>query len=267
VDTKAVFSPNQIFEEYSERFQDHFAMKRENGILEVRMHENGGPSLWKKEDCFGWGALLKAVGDDTENEVLILGGTGDVWSKSLKSDDHAEALGQLRTSNPQLYEKQMLENYQRVSKNIYAMLYDIDIPTIGVINGSSNGHMEMAFLCDFNLCVPDVEFRSSDFGAGMAPGDGFFAIMQQLLGVPRSNYLAYTGNPFTAEEAYDWGMVNELVPSEEIYARAWELARAVMEQPRAVRRLSHDIMRKPMRDHFNRELNFQAMAATLSLFV
>lgn len=264
MDMSKVFAPNQSFEQYSERFKDFFTMRRENGIIEVRMHENGGPTAWKKEHNMGWGAVLKAVGADPENEVLIIGGTGDVWAKDMKSDGYAEMVLKLQKEMPGMFTRIMFDNYQRVSKNMHAMLFDLDIPTIGVINGPSDGHMEMALLCDINLCAPNVEFRSIHFAGNGAPGDSFFAVMQNSLGLPRSNYLAYTGKSFSAEQAQKWGMVNELVPSEEIYARAWELAKDIMKKPRTVRRLTHDVMRRPVREYINDQFGFQAMAATLA---
>ena len=254
-----MFAPTQSFEEYQERFKDFFAITRKDGVVEVRMHENGGPTPWKREHNYGWGPVIKAIGDDPENEVLILGGTGDVWAKDMLSDGYAEKVFQMQREQPGLYNQLCFDTFQRVSKMIYSLLYDVDIPTIGVVNGPGPAHMELAFLCDINLCAPNVEFKAVHFPLGMVPGDGFFMIMQYLLGTTRANYLAYTGKAFSAQEAQEWGMVNEIVTSEEIYARAWELAEEIMKQPRPVRRLTHDIMRKPLRDYVNATYNYQAM--------
>jgi len=255
--SEAAFVPNQTFEEYQERFKDYFAITRKDGIVEVRMHENGGVSMWKKEHNFGWGAVLRAIGADTENEVLIFGGTGDMWAKDM-DPEYVKQVMIMMKENPAAFNTLFFDTYQRVAKMIQAMFYEVDIPTIGVINGPSSGHMEIALLSDFCLCAPNVEFRSSHFVNGMVPGDGTFFAMQFLLGPARANHLTITGESFTAQQAYDWGMVGEVVPTEEIYARAWEIAGEIMQKSRPVRRLTHELMRRAGRRFFTEEYNFQA---------
>lgn len=261
---KELFAPNQTFEQYSKRFEDVFMMRRENGVIEVKMHQGGEASPWRKEFNFGWGAALRAIGADPENELLIIGGTGDAWATDDRADGYADSIMELMRANPVMFNKFSFDNYQRVSKNMRSMLFDIDIPTIGVINGPAPSHMELALLCDITLCAPNVEFRSIHFPAGIGPGDGFYAAMQELIGIRRADYLCYTGRPFSAQKAKEWGMVSELAPSDEIYQRAWDLAFDIMKQPREVRRLTHEIMREPMRQHFNKNFGYQSMASTLA---
>lgn len=254
------FSPNQTFEEYSERFKDYFSIKRENGIIEVRMHENQGPTSWKNEHNFGWGPLLKAIGADLENEVLIIGGTGDVWTTTSRADGTYEKVMTWLKENPGSYAAMQVDLHQRVSKMMHSMLFDVDIPTIGVVNGPAEDHTELAFVCDVTLCAPNVEFQIPHFGLGIVPGDGSFSVFRHLIGEKRANYYAYTGEKFTAQEAKEWGMVNELYPSEEIYDKAWDIALSLMKQPRAVRRMTHEIMRKPMREFVSGQYDYDGLA-------
>jgi enoyl-CoA hydratase/carnithine racemase len=67
------------------------------------------------------------------------------------------------------------------------------------------------------------------------------------MGNKRANYAMLMGNPITAKQALEWGMVNEVVPRERIYDRAWELAEQIMRggsDRRAWRRMMVEVMRK-----------------------
>jgi enoyl-CoA hydratase/carnithine racemase len=258
-----ILLPNQQFDDYCERFKDVFSIRRESGIIEVRMRNDGGPAQWKKEHRDGWGSLLKAIGSDFENEVLIIGGAGENRTASGRNR-YLARMQKLQKNDPAAYAKEKFTEMERTAEMIYAMVFDVDIPVIGVLDGFFDKHMALALMSDVTLCAPDVTFRSTQFRQGMVPGDGFFLMMQQTLGLTRANYLAYTGKGFGAEEALRWGVINELVPTEEIYNRAWELARSILEKPRPVRCLTRDLSRKPLREYICSEYEYHTLAECLA---
>ncbi len=60
------------YEEYKEMFKEHFIMeKRDDGVLLVRMHTNGGPQLWSMELHRAIGQMWRTVGSDSEIELVI----------------------------------------------------------------------------------------------------------------------------------------------------------------------------------------------------
>ena len=71
------------FEEYSERWSEYFLMKREAGIIEVRMHTEGGPAKWGLELHRAIIPALADVGHDPENECVIFTGTGSSFLSSM----------------------------------------------------------------------------------------------------------------------------------------------------------------------------------------
>lgn len=77
-------------EEYSERFKVFFKFKRENGILEVRMHTNDGPVKWSYQFHHALAELWTVIGHDKENEVLILTGTDPSWINEWDTESFAE---------------------------------------------------------------------------------------------------------------------------------------------------------------------------------
>ena len=75
--------PHMPFEEYSEILKGCIQMKRERGILEARMHTNGGPVQWSAELHQGLHYFFNWAGRDPDNEVIILGGIGPDTFKGI----------------------------------------------------------------------------------------------------------------------------------------------------------------------------------------
>lgn len=249
------FEPNQTYEEYKERFKEYFTINRKDGIIEVKMHNNGGPALWGPGMNFGWGPVLKAIGNDPENQVLIFGGTGDVWFDHPDYDYIKEVM-KLQEEDPAAFNELFYDTYLRVSKMIEAMFWDIDIPTISVLNGPADSHVELAFLADYIMCAPNVELSDLHFVRGMVPGDGWHFVLSTMLGATRANQLLFSGRSFSAQDAYDMGIIGELCPTETIYERAWEKAYEMMKLPRFVRTITHDVVRRQWRRAVQEDLRY-----------
>jgi len=228
------------FEEYKNRFEDCLIMERRNGILLARMHTEGGPVRWSpwmhRKLIDAWAA----IGGDVENEVVIITATGDYWFALHDRQAFAE-WDEVR--DPDL----RYDGFRRPLKSVENFIYCIDVPTIGVINGPGPSHMNFAFLCDITLCAPDVIFRDHHFSGGLVPGDSIGLLLQGLLGAKRAAPLLYSLTHMTAQQALECGLVNEIVPREKLLDRAWEIAEEIMKQPRAVRRLTSLLVKRPLR--------------------
>jgi len=71
------FVPTPRFEEYRETFKDFYRMeRRDDGVLLVAAHTQGGPVQLSVQNHRSLGQMLKTVGADPANEVLILTGSG-----------------------------------------------------------------------------------------------------------------------------------------------------------------------------------------------
>ena len=227
-------------EEYKKRFEKYLIMERKNGILLVRMHTDGGPVRWSpwmhRQLIDAWAA----IGGDLENEVLILTATGDYWFAMHDKEAFAEWDA---AREPDL----RYDGLRRPLKSVENFVYCIDIPTIGVLNGPGPSHMNFAFFCDITLCAPDVVIRDHHFSGGLVPGDSIGLIFQGLLGIKRASPFLYSLNHMTAQQALEYGLVNEVLPREKLLDRAWEIAGEIMKQPRPIRRMTSILVKRPLR--------------------
>jgi enoyl-CoA hydratase/carnithine racemase len=235
-DTSFVKIPK--LEEYSRWFSEHLTFERKGGILFVRMHTKGGPVKWSFQMHQALAEAWTWIGHDLENEVLILTSTDPYW---IGDFDHASFAEVEQSPDPNL---KFDTNYHDCTKLVENFLWDIDIPTIAAINGPGL-HTEFAIMADITLCTPDFVLRDDHFGDHTVPGDGQTLAAQVIFGPKRASYNMFTVKGFDAKTCVEAGAINEIVPHEKLIARAWEIAEDLMKQPRAIRRLSHQLTVRP----------------------
>jgi hypothetical protein len=116
------------FEEYAERYRDFFVMTRRDGILELHMYTDGGQFQHSWIGHNAWNRARLEVGNDPENEVLILTGTGDRWH----SGNPAELW---RTPFPEWSADSQIKMHGDMVKLLENLAFAVDIPTIAAVNG------------------------------------------------------------------------------------------------------------------------------------
>ena len=242
------FVPTPKFNDYKERFKEHFKLERRaDGVLLAQAHTLGGSIQLSVENHRALGQLLKTVGADPENELLILTGTGEHFMMQIDPDGFA-----LEKENLQHWAYEYA--FKDGRRNVSALINDLEIPTIGVLNGSG-GHAEICLMCDITICAEDAIIFDPHFNMGSVPGDGIHSCFLELLGVKRGAYALFTGQRIDARLALEYGLVNEALPRDQLLARAWALADHIMAQPRVTRRLTTQIVRRPWRQRITDDLD------------
>jgi enoyl-CoA hydratase/carnithine racemase len=211
--------------DYQDRFK-YIRLRREDGVLEMTIHRDGGSALWD----FGatgihreLGDAFYAVGQDLETRVVILTGAGDVFLKDLDYGDPKDA------------EPMSAEFWDRIYREGKALLHnllDIEVPVISAVNGDAFVHSELAVLSDIVLAAEHARFADkAHFPNGTVPGDGVHVVWPMLLGPNRGRYFLLTGEEIDAQEGKRLGFVGEVLPRDKLMGRAWELARQIAAKP------------------------------------
>ena len=98
-------------------------------------------------------------------------------------------------------------------------------PIIGAINGVAvTGGFEIALSCDILIATPNARFADTHARVGLLAGWGLSQRLSRLVGVNRAKELSLTGNYLSAQRAEEWGLVNRVVPPEELLPTAEALA-------------------------------------------
>jgi methylglutaconyl-CoA hydratase len=116
---------------------------------------------------------------------------------------------------------------------LFRSLYEFPKVTIAAVNGAAiAGGTGLALLCDFTLASPEAKFGYTEVRIGFVPAIVSTFLLRQV-GEKQARDLLLTGRIFGSEEAARMGLVNEIVPGEQLLPRARELASLLMENSSA----------------------------------
>lgn len=250
------------FAEYENKYSS-VRMRRENGILEMQFHTDGGSLRWSKRAHEDLERAFLEVGRDRENDVVILTGTGDEYSGPAVQPDGE---GGHHKPNKPVTAEEWDQLWYWEGKHLLMNLLNIEVPVIAAINGPAVRHPEIPLLSDIVLASETATIQdSAHFNGGLVPGDGVHVVFPLLMGPNRGRYFLLTGQVLNATEAKEQGLVSEVLPPEALLPRAWELARQLQQRPPLLRRyarvmLTQDL-KKRMHDLLGYGLALEGLAA------
>jgi enoyl-CoA hydratase/carnithine racemase len=198
--------------EYRDKYR-HARLERADGILEVTLHTAGDTLVWGDGPHTELGHLFTDIGTDPENRVVVLTGCGDCFIGKLDTSWVGEM-------TPAKWDKIYFHG-----KRLLSALLDIEVPIVAAINGPATVHAELAVLSDVVLCADTAYFQDAPhFRYGTVPSDGVHVVWPLLLGMNRGRYFLLTGQKLSASEALALGVVNEVLPADDLLTRARAVA-------------------------------------------
>ena len=126
---------------------------------------------------------------------------------------------------------------------LYQSVRALDKPSVVALNGIAAGFgLQTALHADVRIAHPGVRMGQPEVAAGIPSIVGMW-IIKETVGLARAIELSLTCRLIPAEEALEWGMVQEVVPREEVLPRALAVARELAEKPAYAFALSKQRMR------------------------
>ncbi|HWJ61216.1 MAG TPA: enoyl-CoA hydratase [Acidimicrobiales bacterium] len=112
-------------------------------------------------------------------------------------------------------------------------------PVIGAINGAAiTGGFELALACDFLIASDRARFADTHARVGIQPWWGLTVLLPQAIGLRRAREMSATGNFCDAQKALEWGLVNHVVPHDDLLPFARGIAADIVSSDqRAVRQI------------------------------
>jgi enoyl-CoA hydratase/3-hydroxyacyl-CoA dehydrogenase len=105
------------------------------------------------------------------------------------------------------------------------------VATIAAVNGLAfGGGCELAMACDVRLAAQSAMFGQPEIKLGIIPGFGGTQRLPRLVGVNKALEMNLVGDAILADEAYEFGLVNRVVPDHELFETALAWARKLAEQ-------------------------------------
>jgi enoyl-CoA hydratase / 3-hydroxyacyl-CoA dehydrogenase len=131
--------------------------------------------------------------------------------------------------------KQLLDRMHAVLREMETS----SIATIAAVNALAfGGGCELAMACDFRIAAESATFGQPEINLGIIPGFGGTQRLPRLVGVAKALEMNLTGEPISAEEAYELGLVTRIMPDHELHETALAWARKLASQaPLAVQQI------------------------------
>jgi len=178
-------------------------------------------------------ALSAALVALIDEAFVDLDRRNDVAAIILTGADPAFCAGfDLRQLSTEVRSVQQLRQRDPVAH--LGMLPQHRTPVIGAVNGPAvTGGLELALACDFLIASDRARFADTHARVGAMPGAGLTVRLPELIGINRARQMSFTGDFVGAQRAYEWGLVNEVVPHDQLLTRAREVAAAIVSIPAA----------------------------------
>jgi enoyl-CoA hydratase len=164
-------------------------------------------------------ALLKALhealrqaDDDDDVAAVVLTGTDPAFSAGVDLKELGQSGGDANAT-------------VAADANRRGPFPEITKPVIGAVNGVAiTGGFEIALNCDFLVASERAAFADTHARVGIMPGWGLTVLLAEAVGMRRAKEMSTTGNFLDAPTAFAWGLVNHVVPHDELLPVARELA-------------------------------------------
>jgi len=111
-------------------------------------------------------------------------------------------------------------------------LRELRKPVVAAINGYAfGGGLESALTCDIRVAAANATFAAPEIKLGWVGGGGMSVLLAGSIGASNAALMLMTGDPIDAERALAWGLVSEVVPVDEVVARAQQIAQTIAQRP------------------------------------
>ncbi|MBL7499492.1 enoyl-CoA hydratase [Frankia sp. CNm7] len=179
-----------------------------------------------------WDAV-GAAGADPDVDAVIITGAGQAFCAGV---DLKELSGE---APPSTGPRPSGKGPERGDNGLFRFVPVIPKPVIGAINGVAvTGGLEIALQCTFLVASERARFADTHARVGIMPGGGITVLLAQSIGLRRAIELSLTGNFLSADEALRLGLVNHVVPHDDLLPFARKLAADIVSNDqRGVRRL------------------------------
>lgn len=146
-----------------------------------------------------------------------------------------------------------------LGNKVFRRLEKLDKPVIAAISGFAlGGGCELAMSCDIRIASEKAKFAQPESGLGITPGFGGTQRLPRLVGEGKAKELIYTGATIKADEALRIGLVNKVVPLENLMEETRAMANLIISNAPIAVKLCKDAINRGMQVDIDRAVEIEA---------
>ncbi|PKL16809.1 MAG: crotonase [Spirochaetae bacterium HGW-Spirochaetae-5] len=190
--------------------------------------------------------IVKAISQDETVHVLIITGDGKAFVAGADITEMKD------------FNSVMGLKYGELGASVFKKIENLKIPTIAAVNGFAlGGGCELAMCCDIRIASENAKFGQPEVGLGISPGFSGCVRLARLAGLAKARELIYTADIIPASEAEKIGLVNKVVPPEQLMEAAIEMARKIASKAQIAVRYSKMAINKGIETDIETAIAFE----------
>jgi len=235
-------------------------LKKEGHIATITMNRPDKMNALNKQMLQEMVAVIDEIASNDDMRVVVLTGAGMVFCSGADISEGGKASG--LSGTPVEMHHNVRNSYQKVALG----LQRLDKPTIAMVNGAAVGAgCDFAFACDMRVGSEKARFRNGFVRVGLIPGGGGTWLYTRLMGLGRGLEFLFTGDFLEAEEAERIGVLNKIVPAEDLERETMELAQKIANNPPLAVQMSKMMAYKALDSDLEAALEQAAACQALAL--
>jgi enoyl-CoA hydratase len=153
------------------------------------------------------------------------------------------------------------EAFGKLGNDVFRKLETLPVPTIAAVNGFAlGGGCELCMSCDIRLASDTAVFGQPEVGLGITPGFGGTQRMARIIGTGAAMELIYTADTIDAKRALEIGLVQHVVPAEELMDFAMAMANKIASKAQVAIRTSKMAIRRGIDCDISTAATYEALA-------
>lgn len=195
-------------------------LKVENGIAYVTLNNPEKSNALDQEVKEGIAKAFREIRHDLDVRAVVVSANG----KHFCGGGDIKSMEGMNT----------IDGRDRMRKNADWLLEIINLekPIIAAVNGAAAGAgLSIALACDFIVAADNSKFISSFINIGLVSDNAALYFLPRRVGLSKAKQISFSGKPVRAEEALKIGLVDKVVPSEELQSAAKEIAEEFVDKP------------------------------------
>jgi enoyl-CoA hydratase len=218
-------------------------VEKQDGIATVTLNRPEKLNALNHELRAAFCRVMQELRTDSEAGVVIITGAGRAFCAGM---DLKELGGGLREDG---------------NVTFISVIEEMNAPVIAAVNGFAiTGGFELALACDMIVASEDAQFADTHARVGVMPGGGISARLPRAVGIRKAKEMSLTGNYLSARDAERMGLVNRVVPKDQVLKAAKELAGQILSCDQTVvrqmKRLYDRATRAPLGEALQIEQDF-----------
>lgn len=198
---------------------------------------------------------IRAIAGDPDVGAVVLTGAGRGFC----------AGADLKARRNDLTEIQLRTRHRWILRDILEPLVRLEKPVIGAINGVAAGAgSSIACACDMIIASDKASFVQSFARVGLIPDLGGLYLLTRLVGLNVAKELCFTARKVSAEEALSLGLVNRVVPHDDLLAEAQKVAASIAKGPPTSLGMIKTLLNKSSEVTLDQMLEFEGLAQTVA---